>query len=786
MLLSISLGLVAALVAGAVAFYRRYPGFTRSLYCELRYATFTEHKNLFAVIRYWTEYMGYLRFDPDTGLYNFERADRRGLDAYRRGVLEYHRGRFPDAIALIEQDIGARGETQDKVFWLAMSYLRQAEAENCLRRLTAGPESGAENGDAGPCPCRKGLCCLPLTRHHTCPGPALAAAGLFERLLTRYDSHNYLYKWLLNFCHMTAGGFPDRVPPEHVLGGDFADTFSTARRDAVRREHPDLILEEQARELGVDVLQAGRGVAVEDFDNDGYLDLVVTDSFGELRYFQNDRGLRFLDRTKAVGLAGVKQAFILTAADYDNDGWMDLFISRPFGTFALFKNNGDGTFTDVTEASGLLDGKREDEIAATWISAWGDVNNDGHLDLFLAQWGFKMPFGKGLLAKPRMDSKLFVYEHGRFVDRTAEYGLSEVVKDQYFVGAAFGDYDGDGYPDLFLSSPLRNTSVLLKNVGGKRFERTRLVPRTEGGFVCCFLDVNHDGRLDIFQSGFGDARTNTELAVFGKNRDRYRSCHSTIFVQDAQGRFHDRHDLFDVPMSTMGASYGDVNNDGLFDFYLGTGTPEGWFILPNLFYLSEAEGTRFAGRMTNVSMLEGLGTIQKGHGIVFFDFNNDGREDVFSSLGGMWPGDVWRSQLFVNKSTTANSWVKFRLRGRRTNRFGVGATLRVVGENDRREEIVRYCQIDNKTGFGSSPYLAHVGLMDAVRLKAVEVYWPVSRQWRGYAAELRTLNVLDEAGGRALPEKGQRLRQEPEAARAPTPVAVGDGERQMADGGVWP
>src|SRR5262249_46702825 len=200
----------------------------------------------------------------------------------------------------------------------------------------------------------------------------------------------------------------------------------------------------------------------------------------------------FIARTKEVGLAGVKQAFIITAADYDNDGWMDLFVSRPFGTFALFKNNGDGTFTDVTASSGLLDGKsNNDEIAATWVSAWGDVNNDGYLDLFLAQWGFKMPFVKGILSKPRMDSKLFIYEDGRFVDRTEEYGLKEVVEDQYFIGAAFGDYDGDGYADLFLTSPLRNTSVLLKNVEGKRFERTNLVPRTEGGFVCCFLDINH-------------------------------------------------------------------------------------------------------------------------------------------------------------------------------------------------------------------------------------------------------------------------------------------------------
>jgi hypothetical protein len=753
--------LLLAILTTILFFCLRYPGFMKGLYNELRYATLKEHKNLLTLIRYWQQYMGYLQFDTNSGIYNFESTDQSGMNDYLRGTIEYHRGHFAEAISLIEQDISSRGENEQKLFWLAMCYLRQAEAENCLRHLNAGAELDGTHHTMSHCHCRQGLCCLPLTHHHTRPEFSLSAAKLFEQLLDRYDSNNYLYRWLLNFCYMTVGGFPQDVPPAYAPHDDFIETFYGKSGNAIQGKYSYLVLEEQARELGVDVLQTGRGVAVEDFDNDGYLDLIVTDSYGELKYFKNDRGTRFIDRTKEVGLSGVKQAFIITAADYDNDGWMDLFVSRPFGTFALFKNNGDGTFTDVTASSGLLDGKsNDDEIAATWVSAWSDVNNDGYLDLFLAQWGFKMPFVNGILSKPRMDSKLFIYENGRFVDRTEEYGLKDVVKDQYFIGATFGDYDGDGYPDLFLTSPLRNTSVLLKNVEGKRFERTNLVPRTEGGFVCCFLDINHDGRLDIFQSGFGDARTNTELAVFGKNRDRYRSSHSTIFIQDAQGRFQDRHDFFDLPMSTMGASYGDINNDGLYDFYLGTGTPEGWFILPNLFYVSEADGTKFAGRMTNISMLHGLGTIQKGHGIVFFDFNNDGLEDVYSSLGGMWPGDPWRSQLFVNKSKTSNSWVKFRLRGRQTNRFGVGATLKVVGENAAGQEIVRYCQIDNKTGFGSSPYLAHVGLMDAVRVKTVEVYWPVIQQWRAYSAQLGDLNLLDEAEGCQLVAKGGCLREE--------------------------
>src|SRR5262249_2602646 len=160
-------------------------------------------------------------------------------------------------------------------------------------------------------------------------------------------------------------------------------------------------------------------------------------------------------------------------------------------------------------------------------------------------------------------------------------------------------------------------------------------------------------------------KTSTEMSVFGEDFGKYHSGHTTVFVQTADGRFEDRSDFFEMPIATMGASFGDLNNDGALDFYLGTGSPEGWFILPNLMYLGETEGTRCTGRTTNISMLHGFGTIQKGHGIVFFDFNNDGKQDVYSSLGGMWPSDRWPSQFFVNESDLKNAFVKIRLRGRK-------------------------------------------------------------------------------------------------------------------------
>lgn len=268
--------------------------------------------------------------------------------------------------------------------------------------------------------------------------------------------------------------------------------------------------------------------------------------------------------------------------------------------------------------------------------------------------------------------------------------------------------------------------------------------------TCAFVDIDHDGRLDIFWGGFGDAVTNTEQVVFGENLDRYGSGNSALLRQGPDGRFAEFDGFFDMPMSTMGASYGDIDNDGCHDVYLGTGNPEAWYVLPNLMYIGARAGKECLGRADNISMLHGFGTVQKGHGIVFFDFDNDGDQDIYSSLGGMWPGDAWPNQFFVNQSELENTWVKIRLCGRQTNCFGIGAAIRVVAANGAGEKIIRHYHMDNKTGFGSAPYIAHIGLLDAVRIEAVEVRWPVSKTTKRYAASPGRLHLLDEGAGTVL------------------------------------
>jgi hypothetical protein len=737
------LALVVALPAWLAASYAFYPGLTAGMANQLRYADMTQNRNLMACIVYWLKFMQQLRFNQTTRVYGFE--DAPASDDLARGQLAYHRGDFVTAVDALNRAAAQHGGSEDVLFWLAMSNLRAAEVDNCLpSRRWSGNEHGAHEQEAS------AYCVLPVRRFHQQREHGERAAELFERLLERYGP-NRLYEWLLNVTWMVLGGFPDRVAPRYRITGDFADAFYGDRRAEMTRKYADLRFVERARELHVDTFNTGRGVAVEDFDADGDLDLVTGGSFERVIYYRNESGRDFVDDTAAVGLSGVTQPFVIIAVDFDNDGWPDVFISRPFGVYALYRNEG-GRFRDVTAAVGLVQGLGPDEIAATWIPSWADIDNDGDLDLFLAQWGFRLPFVRGLMARPRSDSRLFVNEGSAFVDRTDAYGLRPVVRDQYFIGSAFGDYDGDGFDDLFLSSPLLNTSVLLRNVRGRRFGRAVLDDRREGGFAAAFLDLNHDGRLDIFQGGFGDARTSTSQAVFGEGRWTHRSGHTTVHVQMPSGTFEDRSQMFDLPMSTMGSSYGDLNNDGCFDFYLGTGNPEGWFILPNLLYMGRAEGNGCTLGLDNVSMLAGFGTLQKGHGVVFFDFDNDGDEDVYSSLGGMWPGDGWPNQLFVNESPKRH-WVDLRLRGRQTNRFGVGVRVEVHAVTPAGEPVVRHAVMNNKTGFGSAPYLLHMGLGDASRLDRIVVNWPVSRCRQIYLARIDSINTLDEGACGSAPAK---------------------------------
>jgi len=739
-----ALSLAAAVLTAVLFWANAYAGFVQTSWAEIRLTPWREGLTNYRFFEYWADYYSRLAFDQRIQLFTIPVAGASDSEL-RKGLNRFHRGDVSLAIERLESSIDQEGVSEEKLFWLAVAYMRWAEEQNCLSPLT-GPDGAAYSHVADP----SRMCSLPLSVHHRRTRGAQQAVRLLERLLSDYDTENAVYRWLLNFNHMTLGGFPQDVPALHrIQTGMVRQFYGPIAKKTVER-HANLVFRERARDLGVNTLDAGKGVAVEDFDGDGHLDIITGGTFDPIRYYRNEAGLAFQDVTQGSGLDGASQAHIISAADYDNDGLVDLFVARPFHHFQLFRNRG-GTFQDVTISSGLLRQTPTAEIATyACIPAFGDIDNDGDLDLMLAQFGQRTPWSEGLLSREPMESKLFLNEAGRFTDRTAEFGLAQLVRDQIFLSASFGDYDRDGWTDLFLSSFTRGRSVLLRNLDGRHFEPTSHLSPNVAGFASAFLDINHDGQLDVFQAASSPAATATEYWIEGLVPDRNAS---SIIVQN-DGVFESRPDFFKGGgvAGVMGVSFGDLNNDGCYDFYFGTGNPEPWYVLPNMMFLGDRNSRDCLGTMTNISVTNGFGNVQKGHGIVFFDFDNDGDQNVYSSLGGMWPADRWPNQFFVNDSSLDNHWVKIRLRGRKSNFFGVGSSIRVVAESAAGERVVRTYLMNNGTGFGSSPYLAHIGLLDANRALEVEVYWPASGCRKSYAATLDELNVLDESecfgGGR--------------------------------------
>ena len=756
--------LLSAVVLAATFACIRYRGLGRAVVHEWWYATPRDARGLINMGWYWGAFLDKLRYDPDQRVYHFgpllrEMEPNSGANRLERAQVLFHQGDFEHAARDLKADVDANGESEETLFWQALTEMRLAETVNCLEGLMhdstqgntslspqAFPSGITLHGDHGLG--RSTMCVVPLASFHEQPSHSEQAMAYWIRLLDTFNPEDSLYRWLLNFSAMTINRYPGGVPERYRITGDFQQYFYGATRKEREAAYADLSFTDRARALGVDTFHSGKGLAVEDFDRDGYLDIITGGFYDDdLRLYHNDHGKTFIDQTDPAGLRGFRQTHIMSAADYDNDGWVDLVVSRPWEV-PLLLHNEKGRFVDVTTSMGLVTAEQMKEARRwfTWAQAWADVDLDGDLDLFLTDLGLRAPIS--VLEKKPQSSRLYINEGTRFVDRTEEWGLLRWLADTPFFGVAFGDEDGDGYPDLFVSSPLTETSMLFHNASGRRFEKSPQV-FPEKGFTAAFVDVDHDGDLDLFQAGVTTARSSAERAMFHKNIGEYRGGYSAIFVQDG-GRLTRREDAFEgeLPANVMGASFGDLNNDGCFDFYLGTGNPEPWYFMPNLMYAGKRNGSSCTGTGENISMLQGFGNIQKGHGIVFFDFDEDGDQDVYSVLGGGWPGDKWVDQFFVNDSHLAgNSWIKLRLRGHRTNYYGVGARISVYTADDAGTPIVRRYFMDAGTGFGSKPYLAHIGLYKAKRVDRVEVYWPVSRETRVYHPEILQTTVLDENDG---------------------------------------
>ncbi|MAB78441.1 MAG: hypothetical protein CMJ89_03715 [Planctomycetes bacterium] len=627
----------------------------------------------------------------------------RGLEQERKLADTYlRRGEFDQAARTLEGVLQRLGDLQsprraafgeDVENLLISTYLRWGELENCV--TNHNPDS----------------CLLPLTGggvHENEQGMRSALQLLRSRL--DRNANDLLAKWLLNIAHMALGEYPEGVPEERRLDPSiFASEADLPRFFDI------------APALGIAVDDLAGGSVMEDLDGDGDLDLMASGMGRDdpLRFFINTGEGSFEEQTEAAGLTGLTGGLNMCHADYDNDGCIDILVLRgawkgPTGGLpnSLLRNLGSGEFRDVTEESGLL------AMNATSSAVWGDLDGDGWLDLFVGNESRDWHPHPSRLFRNRAD--------GTFEDVITNSGVSE---HGFVKGCALGDYDGDGDLDLYVSRRYKANS-LYRNDGAMSFED---VTHKAGlgeefqSFACWFFDYDNDGRLDLFSAGFAGSFLDEEegglidIPAIRLGLETARDGTPRLYHNEGDGTFNEVGEQLGLRrvILVMGANYGDVDNDGWLDMYLGTGKPDFRGLMANRMFRNDA-GHGFQ----DVTTAGGFGHLQKGHAISFGDIDCDGDQDVYAVMGGAFPSDSFPNALFHNPGNE-NGWINLRLEGTDTNRSAIGARVRVNLETPSGPRAIHRV-VGTGGSFGSSSLQVEVGLGDAIALESVEVFWPTS------------------------------------------------------------
>ncbi len=584
---------------------------------------------------------------------------------------------------------------------LAIAYMRLGEQENCAHMH--GQDS----------------CIFPIKGsgvHQMKRGMEGAIRELTAALET--DTKDLKSRWLLNIAYMTLGHYPAEVPAKWLIPpGTFDSEYDIGRFLDV------------APETGLLINNHSGGVALEDFDGDGLLDLMVSSSgpLDQLRFFHNNGNGTFTERTAEAGLTGEIGGLNIIAADYNNDGHPDLLVLRggwwgQNGKYpmSLLRNNGNGTFDDVTEEVGLL------SLHPTQTAAWADYDNDGLLDLYV---------GHESNITENHPSQLFHNNHdGTFTEVAAANGLADMG---FVKGVAWGDFNNDGRPDLYVSvkgqpnrlfrndgpaDPPKNDP---KNPGPEHWKFTDVtkqagVAESIHSFATWFFDYDNDGWPDLFVAGYYVEDFN-DIAAFEMGLP-YRAETPRLYHNNHDGTFTDatKQMRLDRAILVMGANFGDLDNDGWLDVYLGTGDPNYESLLPNRMFRNN-NGQFFQ----DVTTSGGFGHLQKGHAIAFGDIFNTGNEDIFEEMGGALPGDTYSSVLYKNPGH-GNHWITLELEGVKTNRSAFGARIQVTVQTPEGPRHI-YRTVGYGSSFGGNPLRQHIGLGKTTKISEIEVVWPTSK-----------------------------------------------------------
>jgi hypothetical protein len=615
---------------------------------------------------------------------------------FLKGHILMEMGESQDAVNLYEKIVDDVNRYQIGSVWkdMAIANFRVGEQINCISNHASAS------------------CILPIKGLgvHRDQTSSRKAIDIYSKILAS-DPNDLESRWLLNLAYMTLAEYPEKVPAQFLIPGMEGDTTYKVK--------PFMDI---ASDLHLEVNNMAGGSIVDDFDNDGYLD-IMTSGWGideVMHYFKNNANGTFSEiPTSITGLEGITGGLNMVQADYNNDGNVDVLVLRgawkgEYGREpnSLLRNNGDGTFTDVTVDSKIL------SFHPTQTATWNDFNNDGWLDLFIGNESSRADI------QPHPCELYINNQDGTF----REIALAARCDYTLFVkGVTSGDYNNDGWKDIFIST-MDGVRKLLKNNGLTGNEISFEDITVEAGlqmergktFPTWFWDYDNDGWLDIFacdytfQKTLGYYEAAEKLNLIAGNPEKtllYHNNHDGTFTNVAN----------EVGLNTnvfaMGSNFGDIDNDGYLDMYLGTGNPNYQSLVPNKMFKSLG-GKKFA----DVTASARVGHLQKGHGVSFADMDNDGDQDIYIEMGGAFPGDAYQNSFFLNPGQNDNKWICLQLEGTKTNRSAIGSRVKVTFRENGLSRSV-YRDVNSGGSFGASPLRREIGIGSATIIDEIEIRW---------------------------------------------------------------